>query len=147
MTIKSPAFEQNQSIPVLYTCEGDDINPSLVFSDIPENTKSLALIMSDPDAPRGTFTHWLIWNISPELTEIEENEWPEGAEQGLNDGGSLGYMGPCPGQGIHHYHFTLYALSKKLDVNSNIKKEGLEREIETCLIEKAELMGLYRRQN
>lgn len=147
MKITSPAFLENQQIPSTYSCDGDNINPPLETSDVPENAKSLALIMDDPDAPAGTFTHWLIWNISPETKEISEGDWPDGAEQGLNDGGELGYMGPCPPKGTHHYHFKLYALNKKLDVSSDIKKEELEKEIESALIEKSELVGTYSRQN
>src|SRR3990172_6846882 len=102
MKIKSSAFEENQLIPEIYTCEGDNINPPLEISGVPANAKSLALIMDDPDAPRGTFTHWLMWNIPPDTTKIQENDWVEGVEQGLNDGGELGYLGPCPPSGTHH---------------------------------------------
>lgn len=147
MKITSPAFLENQQIPSTYSCDGDNINPPLETSNVPKNTKSLTIIMDDPDAPSGTFTHWLIWNISPETKEISEGDWPDGAEQGLNDGGELGYMGPCPPKGTHHYHFKLYALNKKLDVSPNITKEELEKEIESALIEKSELVGTYSRQN
>ena len=143
MKIKSSSFDEGKMIPSIYTCEGDNINPPLEFSDVPPNAKSLALIMDDPDAPGGTFTHWLMWNIPPETGKIEENDWLEGAEQGLNDGGELGYMGPCPPTGVHHYHFKLYALNKKLDLSGDVEKASLEREIESGLIEKAELIGVY----
>ena len=143
MKIKSSSFDEGKMIPSIYTCEGDNINPPLEFSDVPPNAKSLALIMTDPDAPGGTFTHWLMWNIPPETGKIEENDWMEGAEQGLNDGGELGYMGPCPPTGVHHYHFKLYALNKKLDLSGDVEKASLEREIESGLIEKAELIGIY----
>ena len=143
MKIKSSSFDEGKMIPSIYTCEGDNINPPLEFSDVPPNAKSLALIMTDLDTPGGTFTHWLMWNIPPETGKIEENDWLEGAEQGLNDGGELGYMGPCPPTGVHHYHFKLYALNKKLDLSGDVKKASLEREIESGLIEKAELIGIY----
>lgn len=144
MRITSPAFEDNQMIPATYTCDSDNLNPPLNISDVPESTQSLALIMEDPDAPGGTFTHWIMWNIPPDTKTIEENDWLDGAEQGMNDGGELGYLGPCPPEGVHHYHFKLYALSKKLDLKGDVKKEELEREINNNLIGKAELVGLYK---
>lgn len=147
MRISSPAFEENQMIPAIYTCDSDNVNPPLIISDIPEEAQSLAIIMDDPDAPGGTFTHWLMWNIPPQTKMIEENDWPQGAEQGINDGRDLGYMGPCPPTGIHHYHFRIYALSKRLDLKGEINRKELEREIENNLIEKAELVGIYKLQS
>lgn len=144
MLITSPAFEDGQMIPSIYTCDADNFNPPLEIKDVPEGTKSLVLIMDDPDAPRGTFTHWLMWNIPPDTKIIDENDWPEGAEQGINDGGDLGYLGPCPPEGAHHYHFKLYALNKVLELTGDVEKEKLEREIEESLIEKAEFVGLYK---
>lgn len=144
MKIISSAFEDDQMIPSAYTCDADNFNPPLEIKDVPENTKSLALIMDDPDAPGGTFTHWLMWNIPPETKIIDENDWLEGAEQGINDGGELGYLGPCPPEGVHHYHFKLYALNTVLNLTGEVKKEKLEKEIEKNLIEKAELIGLYK---
>lgn len=143
MKLTSPAFEENQQIPPIYTCDGDGVNPPLEISGVPGNTQSLALIMDDPDAPGGTFTHWLMWNIAPNIKRIEENDWPEGAEQGENGAGELGYLGACPPTGVHHYHFKLYALNKKLDVTSNIVRDELEMEIEHGLIAKSELVGIY----
>jgi Raf kinase inhibitor-like YbhB/YbcL family protein len=147
MKITSPAFEDSQMIPSLYTCDEDNINPPLEISDVPEDAKSLALIMDDPDAPKENFTHWLMWNIPPDTKRIEENDWMDGAEQGMNDGGEIGYMGPCPPSGVHHYHFKLYALNSMLDLRGEIKKEDLEREISDALIEKAQLIGLYKMQS
>lgn len=144
MKITSPAFEDNTMIPSIYTCDAENISPPLEIKDVPKGTKSLVLIMDDPDAPRGTFTHWLMWNISPDTPLIDENDWPVGAEQGLNDGGDLGYMGPCPPEGVHHYHFKLYALKDLLDLIGDVKKEQLERAIEKIIIEKSELIGLYK---
>ena len=145
MKIKSSAFEDNQMIPPIYTCDGDNTNPPLEFIDVPTNAQSLALIVDDPDAPNGTFTHWLVWDISPLTREIAENSPLEGAIQGINSGGHAGYFAPCPPNGIHHYRFKLYALNKKLDVTPNISQEELESEIEANLIEKSELIGLYSR--
>ncbi|EKD86479.1 MAG: PEBP family protein [uncultured bacterium] len=147
MKLKSPAFLDNQQIPFQYSCDGDNVNPPLEINDIPENAKSLVLIMTDPDAPGKTFTHWLMWNIPPQTKEILESDWPEGAEQGINDRGQLGYQGPCPPSGVHHYHFKLYALSSKLNVDPGIKKETLEREIDGLTIQKTELIGIYSRSN
>jgi Raf kinase inhibitor-like YbhB/YbcL family protein len=147
MRITSPAFEENQMIPAIYTCDSDNVNPPLIISEIPEGAQSLAIIMDDPDAPGGTFTHWLMWNIPPQTKMIEENDWPQGAEQGINDGRDLGYMGPCPPVGVHHYHFRIYALKKRLDLKGEIKRKELEREIENNLIEKAELVGIYKLQS
>jgi len=144
--LESSSFENNQNIPMTYSCDGDNINPPLEISGVPKNAKSLALIMDDPDAPGGTFTHWFMWNITTDTKEILEGDWPEGAEQGLNDRGELGYTGPCPPSGVHHYHFKLYALSKKLDILPSSTKEELEKEIENAFIAKSELVGIYSRE-
>jgi len=144
MNITSMAFEEGQMIPSVYTCDSDNFNPPFSISNVPAQTKSLALIMDDPDAPRGTFTHWLMWNIPPDTKIIDENDWPEGAEQGINDGGQLGYMGPCPPEGVHHYHFKLYALSSVLNLPGDTTREKLENEIEKNLLEEAEIVGLYK---
>jgi Raf kinase inhibitor-like YbhB/YbcL family protein len=144
MRVSSPAFEDNEMIPATYTCDSDNMSPPLKISDVPQTAKSLALIMEDPDAPRGTFTHWLMWNIPPATQIIDENDWPEGAEQGLNDAGELGYLGPCPPEGAHHYNFKVYALSKMLDLSGEVTRAELEKEIEENLIDQAELVGLYK---
>jgi Raf kinase inhibitor-like YbhB/YbcL family protein len=144
MKITSSAFEDGEMIPPTYTCDSDNINPPIEIDDVPEGTKSLALIMDDPDAPGGVFTHWLMWNIEPNTKSINENEWLDGAEQGINDGGELGYMGPCPPEGVHHYRFKLYALSSILNLSGEASIEKLEKEIKNNLIEEAELVGLYK---
>lgn len=145
MNIKSPAFDDSKLIPRLYTCDGENINPPLIISDVPQNALSLALIVDDPDAPSRTFTHWLVWNIPSNITNIEENNFPEGSIQGLNGRGVEGYTGPCPPNGTHRYFFKLFALSRKLDLSQDISKQELEKEIETALVEKCELVGLYSR--
>lgn len=147
MRITSPAFEDGKMIPATYTCDSDNINPPLEISDVPEGTQSLAIIMEDPDAPNGPFTHWLMWNIPPSTKKIEENDWVDGAEQGINDGGELGYMGPCPPAGVHHYNFKIYALKTRLDLNGEVSKEELEREINNNLLGEARLVGLYKLQS
>lgn len=146
MKIKSPAFEENQLIPTIYTCDGDNTSPPLDISDVPGNAQSLALIMDDPEAPNGTFTHWMVWNIPPLTQHISESSIPEGSIQGMNGGGQIGYMGACPPSGIHHYRFKLYALNTKLNVTPNITPQELARDIEGLTIEKAELVGTYSRQ-
>ncbi|MBI2621095.1 MAG: YbhB/YbcL family Raf kinase inhibitor-like protein [Candidatus Levybacteria bacterium] len=147
MKIKSPVFSENQIIPTIYTCDGDNINPHLDILETPANAQSLALIMDDPDAPNGTFTHWMMWNISPQIKEIPEGGVPEGAIQGLNSGGRVGYFPPCPPTGMHHYYFKIYALNRKLNITPNISREELEREIDGSIIDKAQLVGTYQRGN
>lgn len=145
MKIISTAFENNQLIPKTYTCDGDNINPDLEISDVPANTASLALIMDDPDAPSGTFTHWMLWNIPATVRIIEKNSIPEGAIQGLNSANKVGFIAPCPPHGTHRYYFKLYALNKKINVGLEISREELESLINDFLIEKAEYVGIYTR--
>ncbi len=147
MKIKSPAFSENQLMPPTYACDGENISPPLEISDVPENSVSLALVMDDPDAPHGTFTHWLIWDIPPQTQEISENSVPETALQGTNDGGQIGYMGPCPPGGTHRYFFKLFALNRKLNLSPNIKRQEFEREMTNSIIAKSEYVGLYTRAN
>jgi len=145
MKISSPAFGQNGTIPKKYTCDGENVNPPLSISQVPPSTQSLVLIMDDPDAPGRTFVHWTLWNIDPKITEIPENEVPEGARQGLTDFGTSGYGGPCPPSGIHRYFFKLYALDSKLELPSNAKKADLEQAMKGHILAQAELIGLYSR--
>lgn len=147
MKLKSPAFEENEPIPPIYTCDGDNINPHLDISEVPTNAQSLALIVDDPDAPGGTFVHWMVWDIPPQIREIPEGEISEGSIEGLNSAGRVGYIAPCPPSGIHHYHFKLYALNKKLNVTQNITRAELEREMDGGIIEETELVGTYSRGN
>lgn len=148
MKFSSPAFEDNQMIPATYTCVGENYSPPLRIKEVPENAKCLAIIVDDPDAPNGNFTHWMIWNINPKTENIEENSAPgSGAIEGMNGGGSIGYMGPCPPSGVHHYRFKVYALSSLLDVSQNISKDELEKVIQHDLIEKDEFIGLFTEEN
>ena len=147
MKITSTAFENYQPIPAKYTCDGEDINPSLAFSDVPENAKSLVLIMDDPDATRGiTWNHWVMWNISVQTTKIEENGSPPGAVRGLNSWPKKGYGGPCPPQKEHRYFFKLYALDTLLDLSEQSTKQDVEAVMQGHILEQAELVGLYKRQ-
>ena len=146
MKITSPAFEHNTFIPSKYTCDSININPPLKFSDIPLEAKTLLLIVDDPDVPMGTWIHWTIWNISPKTTEISEDSSPREGTEGITSFGRTGYGGPCPPSGTHRYFFKLYALDKTLDLKSNSYVRDIEKAIEGHIIEKAELIGLYRRK-
>lgn len=146
MKIISSAFGNNQNIPFKYTCDGENISPPLEFFDAPAGISSFALIVDDPDAPRATFVHWLVWNIPPATSSISENSVPQGTTQGTTDFGEQKYGGPCPPSGTHRYFFKLYALDVKLDLPSSSRKKDLEAAIQTHIIEKTELIGLYQRQ-
>ncbi len=138
-------FENNGNIPGKYTCDGDDVNPPLQIEGVPENARSLVLIVDDPDAPMGTWDHWIVWNIAPDTTKIEENSVPEGAVQGMNDFKKREYGGPCPPSGKHRYMFKLYALDTTLDLDSASKKEDVENAMSGHIIEQTTLVGLYQR--
>ena len=140
LTITSSAFKNNEMIPSLYTCDGSNINPPLKIAWLPEDTRSVALIMDDPDAPGGTWVHWVLWNI-PAKTSIEENAVP--GMQGLNDFKRQSYGGPCPPSGMHRYFFKVYALNTTLYLGRNSKKEDLEKAMQNHILAKGELMGLY----
>lgn len=143
LTIKSPAFENDSYIPEKYSCDGSNINPPLTIKNIPSNAKSIALIMDDPDAPKGTFDHWIMWNMEL-VTDIEENSAP--GAQGLNGRKENKYTGPCPPSGIHHYHFKVYALDKILDIPENSDKAALQKAMEGHILAEGELIGLYERK-
>ena len=145
MKISSTAFEHNRQIPKKYTCDGSDVNPPLKFEGIPAEAKSLALIVDDPDAPVGTWVHWVLWNIDPKTTEIKENSVPKSAKQGMNDFRKHDYGGPCPPSGTHRYFFKLYALDTFLNLGPNVTKNDIEFSIEGHILAKAELIGLYKR--
>lgn len=145
MKISSPAFRHNDSIPAKYTCDGADVNPPLRFEDVPPNAKSLALIVDDPDAPRGTWVHWVVWNISPDTREVPEDSVPKGALQGMNDFRKIEYGGPCPPSGTHRYFFKLYALDTLLTLGKNADKASLEAAMQGHIISRAELIGRYKR--
>jgi len=146
MKIESTAFKDSKLIPQGYTCDGENINPPLLISDVPENAKSLVLIVDDPDAPAGTWVHWTVWNIDPEITEISENSVPSGAMEGVTDAGKPGYAGPCPPSGTHRYFFKLFALDTTLDLSSSVRAGDIGKEMEASILAEAQLVGLYRRQ-
>ncbi len=143
MRIKSSAFQHAERIPLKYTCDGEDINPPLTIEDIPKGTESLVLIVDDPDAPMGVWTHWTLWNIAPKTEEIGEDSVPAGAVEGMTNFKSTGYGGPCPPDGQHRYFFKLYALDSELELDSSVDAEELEEAMNKHIIEKAELVGIY----
>ena len=146
LSITSPAFSPNGMIPKRYTCDGDDVSPPLVIGNVPEGTKSLALIVDDPDAPRGIWVHWIVWNIDAGTREIPEDTVPPGALQGTTDFGKQKYGGPCPPSGTHRYFFKLYALNAPPAIAAGARKGKLEEAMEGHLLGKAELIGIYRRK-
>lgn len=150
MKITSAAFNEGEMIPRKYTCDGQDISPPLTWSEIPEGTKSLALISDDPDAPMGTWVHWVYYDIPADRTELPENVSPDekpapGGTQGMTDFGRIGYGGPCPPGGTHRYFFKLYALDTILDLDAGTTKGALLNAMEGHILGETQLMGKYRR--
>jgi hypothetical protein len=150
LQLTSKAFQQGVAIPSLYTCDGKDISPPLEWKDAPAGTKSFALICDDPDAPAGTWVHWVIYNIPPGATALREGmpkdaKLPDGSLHGVNDFGRTGYGGPCPPSGTHRYYFKLYALDSTLLLPPKASKQRVEEAMEGHLLAQAELMGTYRR--
>lgn len=143
MEIKS-VFNQHEKIPAKFTADGDDINPELVITNIPENAKSLVLIMYDPDAPGGTWVHWVVFNI-PIIDKIDENSIPSRAIQGKNSWGNNNYGGPAPPSGTHRYFFKVYALYTKLNLDANADKSAVENAMQGYILDQAELVGVYSR--
>ena len=148
--IKSPAFVPGGKIPGKYTCDGMDISPPLTWTSGPEGTKTFALICDDPDAPMGTWVHWVLFNLPADITEFRENVPPErelesGAKQGMNDFRKIGYGGPCPPSGTHRYFFKLYALDTEINLEAGATKSELLRAMEGHILAEAQLMGRYER--
>ncbi len=145
LKITSPAFAHNSTIPAAFTCDGADSTPPLAIGGVPAKAKSLALIMDDPDAPVGTWVHWVAWNITPQITEIRENSVPAGAVQGRNSWGRNNYGGPCPPSGTHRYFFKFYALDTTLSLTSAATKAEMIKAMEGHILAQGELIGLYKR--
>ena len=140
----SPAFSAGGSIPKRYTCDGSSISPPLRWSDAPANTKQVALIVEDPDAPGGTFVHWVIWGLSP-TGSMSAGAHPSTAVEGVNGSGRLGYTGPCPPSGLHHYRFTFYAVSEVPDVHAGATATQLRQAIDATTLAATSFVGTYRR--
>jgi Raf kinase inhibitor-like YbhB/YbcL family protein len=151
MTLQSPSFSGGGSIPKKYTCEGSDVSPPLQWSDTPTNAQSFALIADDPDAPAGTWTHWIVYDLPGNLRQLPEAvpkqaTIPGGGSQGVNDFGKIGYGGPCPPPGNpHRYYFRLYALDKKLDLKPGATRQQVVDAMQNHILAQAELMGTYKR--
>ena len=141
--ITSPAFKNNEMIPRPYTCQGLDMNPRLIIQGVPTATKSLALIVDDPDAPGKTWVHWVVFNIPATSKEIPERNIP--GIQGMNDFGQLNFGGPCPPSGTHRYFFKLYALDTLLDLPQGIRKANLEKAMQGHILGQTQLVGLYKK--
>jgi Raf kinase inhibitor-like YbhB/YbcL family protein len=141
----SGAFTEGGEIPRRHTCDGEDVSPALSWSDPPPGTRALALVVDDPDAPVGTFTHWLAWNIDPLARGLGEGESPPA--EGTNDFGAGGWRGPCPprSHGPHRYFFRLHALDARLEVAERAGRRELERALARHVLATAELMGTYER--
>jgi Raf kinase inhibitor-like YbhB/YbcL family protein len=149
--VKSSAFEEGCMIPSKYTCDGEDISPPIEVHGIPEGTKSIALISDDPDAPMGTWIHWVLYNLPADTRQLEEDitsdeVLPNGAKQGTTDFGGIGYGGPCPPSGTHRYFFKVYALDTQVEPAPGATKEQLLTAMEGHILAQGQLMGKYKRQ-
>ncbi|MBI4342190.1 MAG: YbhB/YbcL family Raf kinase inhibitor-like protein [Candidatus Omnitrophica bacterium] len=149
--LTSPAFAQGQPIPARYTCDGEDVSPPLAWTEPPAGTQSFALISDDPDAPAGTWVHWVLYNLPVDARTLSEGvpptpELPDGARQGVTDFQRPGYGGPCPPGGTHRYFFKLYALKSRLELPPRATKVQLEAAMQGCILGMTELMGTYRRR-
>jgi Raf kinase inhibitor-like YbhB/YbcL family protein len=151
LTLTSSAFKDGEMIPRRYTCDGEDISPDLQWSGTPEATRSLAIICEDPDAPVGTWVHWVLFNLPADIRGLSEavSAHPtleNGAVQGKNDWARFGYGGPCPPSGTHRYVFTLYALDVPLDLKSGATKSGVLEAMQGHILAESRITGTYRRQ-
>lgn len=149
--IESSAFKEGGIIPSKYTCDGSNVSLPLKWSDPPEGTKSIVLISDDPDAPVGTWVHWVVYNIPPAVKEFPENVPPSqtlenGAIQGMTDFGRIGYGGPCPPSGTHRYYFKLYALDTMLDIGPGATKKQVVDTMKGHVLAEGQLMGKYKKQ-
>ena len=151
LSLSSPVFQEGQDIPIKYTCEGQDISPPLTWDEPPSGTQCFVLIVDDPDAPRGVFTHWLLFNLPADSRELPEavpthNELASGALQGKNDFGKIGYGGPCPPAGpAHHYRFTFYALDQLLDLTAGASRKQVTDAVKGHILAWGQLTGMYQR--
>jgi Raf kinase inhibitor-like YbhB/YbcL family protein len=150
LVLTSTAFKQGESIPVRYSCDGEDVSPALKWTEPPAGTQSLALILDDPDAPGGTWVHWVLFNIPAAARVLPEGvsdaaEQSDGGRHGENSWGQPGYGGPCPPGGTHHYFFKLYALDQVLELAALASKAELEAAMQGHILAQAELMGTYSR--
>ena len=143
ISVTTPAFQAGGDIAAKFTCNGANVNPELKINGVPNEAKSLVLIVDDPDAPRGLFTHWIVWNIDPKAIDIGENSAPAGGIQGTNDFGKRNYGGPCPPSGTHRYFFKIYALDTKLDLKPSARRAELDAAMRGHTLAQGELMARY----
>ena len=143
VSVATSAFQTGGDIPAKFTCNGANVNPDLKINSVPNEAKSLVLIVDDPDAPRGLFTHWILWNIDPKTTDISENSVPTGGVQGTNDFGKRNYGGPCPPSGTHRYFFKIFALDMKLDLKPSARRADLDAAMKGHILGQGELMARY----
>ncbi|MFY9418090.1 MAG: YbhB/YbcL family Raf kinase inhibitor-like protein [Bacteroidales bacterium] len=148
--VKSDSFSDGGMIPAKYTCDGANISPHLSWDNVPKDTKSFVLICEDPDAPMGTFTHWILYDIPADVHELPENlpkdkVLPNGAKQGIADFKKIGYGGPCPPSGTHRYYFKLYSLDTLLNLEPGLKKEDILKAMNGHILAQGQIMGKYTR--
>lgn len=143
ISVTTPAFQAGGDVAAKFTCNGANVNPELRINGVPSEAKSIVLIVDDPDAPRGLFTHWIVWNIDPKATDIGENSAPAGGIQGTNDFGKRNYGGPCPPSGTHRYFFKIYALDTKLDLKPSARRAELDAAMRGHTLAQGELMARY----
>ena len=149
--VTSSVFKNDGLIPSKYTCDGEDISPPLQWEAVPQGAKSIALICDDPDAPMGTFVHWVLFNLPADTKELAEKVpvdkiLPDGASQGITDFGRVGYGGPCPPSGTHRYFFKIYVLDTKLDLPAGARKSQLLKAMDGHILAQGQLVGKYKRQ-
>jgi Raf kinase inhibitor-like YbhB/YbcL family protein len=145
MKITSPEFGNLEEIPAKFTCDGEGISPTLEIAEVPESAESLVLVLDDPDAPGGTFVHWVVFNIDPATRVISEGGAPADAVEAENSAGKLGYVPPCPPSGTHRYFFKLYALNTAVDLPEFITADQLLHRVKQHVIEESELVAVYSR--
>jgi Raf kinase inhibitor-like YbhB/YbcL family protein len=146
ITVSSPAFAAGSAIPQRFTCDGDDRSPPLGWSGLPATTVEIALVVDDPDAPRGTYVHWIVVGLDPASAELAEATVPPGGRQARNSAGKAAYTGPCPPEGPpHHYRFTVYALQRPADVGDDASPETAIEAIEAAATARGRLVGTYGR--
>jgi Raf kinase inhibitor-like YbhB/YbcL family protein len=146
MEIRSSAFKNGETIPKKYTCEGPNISPPLIFIDVPTNAKSLVLMIEDPDAEAKPWVHWLVFNIPPGANGFPEGDFARGATEGLCNGNTFGYEGPCPPENEHQYLFKLYALDTMLQISDESDRKKVLNAMLGHVIEEAELLGKYEKE-
>jgi len=146
ITVRSTAFDAGQPIPRKYTCDGDEVSPPLAWSGVSYDAQALALVVDDPDAPGGTYVHWVVANIDPMSGGVEEGATPDAGMQIVNSSGDTSYAGPCPPSGTHHYRFTVYELSHRVDVTADSSLDEVFAAIDDVSVGEGTLTGTYQHQ-